>query len=62
MKSITIRPPRSRSLICLPISDAASRFVLRAVSSISPPFVDLAEFISIEVNASPESITNEAPD
>ena len=62
MKSITIRPPRSLSFTCLPISVAASRFVLSAVSSISVPFVDLAELMSIEVNASPLSITNEPPD
>ena len=52
MKSITIRPPISLSLICLDISSAASRLVLRAVSSISLPLVDFAEFISIEINAS----------
>ena len=62
MKSITIRPPRSLSFTCLPISAAASRFVLSAVSSMSVPFVDLAELMSIEVNASPLSITNEPPD
>ena len=62
MKSITIRPPRSLSFTCLPISAAASRFVLSAVSSMSVPFVDLAELMSIEVNASPLSMTNEPPD
>ena len=59
---MTMRPPKSLNLTCLPISAAASKFVFRAVSSISPPFVDFAELISIEVRASPESITNEAPD
>ena len=62
MKSITISPPRSRSFTCFPISEAASKFVFNAVSSISPPFVDFAEFISIDVRASPESITKDAPD
>ena len=62
MKSMTIRPPKSLSFTCLPISAAASKFVFRAVSSISPPLVDFAEFISIEVRASPESITIDAPD
>ena len=36
---------------------AASRFVLRAVSSISPPFVDFAELTSILVRASVVSKT-----
>ena len=62
MKSMTNNPPKSLNLICRPISLAASKFVLRAVSSISVPFVDLAELISIEVNASPESITSAPPD
>ena len=62
MKSITISPPRSLSFTCLPSSLAASKFVLRAVSSISVPLVDLAELISIDVKASPESMTNEPPD
>ena len=62
MKSITIKPPRSLSFTCLPISAAASKLVFRAVSSISPPLVDLAELISIEVSASPESMTIDAPD
>ena len=59
---MTINPPRSLNLTCLPISEAASRLVLSAVSSISEPLVDFAELISIEVNASPESITNEPPE
>ena len=59
---MTIKPPRSLNLTCLPISEAASRLVLSAVSSISEPLVDFAELISIEVNASPESITKEPPE
>ena len=62
IKSITIRPPKSLNFTCLPISAAASRLVFKAVSSMSPPFVDFAELISIEVSASPESITSDAPD
>ena len=62
IKSMTIKPPRSLSFTCLPISEAASKFVLSAVSSISDPFVDFAELISIEVRASPESITREPPE
>ncbi len=52
MKSITIKPPISLSLNCLAISLAASRFVLRAVSSISEAPVALDELISIATNAS----------
>ena len=52
MKSITKSPPKSLILNCLAISSAASKFVLSAVSSMSLPFVDLAEFISIEISAS----------
>ena len=59
---MTINPPRSLNFTCLPISEAASRLVLSAVSSISEPLVDFAELISIEVNASPESITKEPPE
>ena len=51
MKSMIISPERSLILICLAISSAASKFVLSAVSSMSLPFVDLAEFISIEISA-----------
>ena len=61
MKSMTINPPMSLSLNCFPISVAASRFVLNAVSSISLPLVDLAELISIATKASVWSITIEPP-
>ena len=62
MKSITINPPTSLNLNCLAISFAASKFVLRAVSSISLPLVDRAELISIVVIASVGSITIDPPD
>ena len=38
--------------ICLAISSAASKLVLRAVSSISDPLVARAELMSIEIMAS----------
>ena len=62
MKSITTRPPTSLSLNCLATSVAASKFVLKAVSSISLPFVDLAELTSIVVMASVGSITMDPPE
>ena len=62
MKSITTRPPTSLSLNCLATSAAASMFVLKAVSSISLPFVDLEELTSIVVIASVGSITMEPPE
>ena len=49
---MTINPPKSLNRNCLAISIAASMFVAKAVSSMSLPFVDFAEFISIETNAS----------
>ena len=52
MKSMTIRPPMSRSRSCRAISSAASRLVLRAVASMSPPRVLRAELMSIETSAS----------
>ena len=61
MKSMTISPPISRSLNCFPISTADSRFVFKAVSSISLPPVALAELISIATNASVWSITIDPP-
>ena len=45
-----IRPDRSLIFICLAISSAASRFVLKAVSSISEPRVAREELISIEID------------
>ena len=50
MKSITKSPPKSLFSIVRAISSAASKFVLSAVSSMSLPFVDLAEFISIDIS------------
>ena len=62
IKSITTNPPTSLSLSCLAISDAASIFVLNAVSSISLPLVDLAELTSQLSCASVGSITIEPPE
>ena len=62
IKSITTRPPISLIRSCLAISSAASRLVFKAVSSISDPRVDLAEFMSIDTNASVGSITMLPPD
>ena len=62
MKSMTIRPPRSRSLSCRAISSAASRLVANAVSSISSPLVARAELISIETSASVWSMTMLPPE
>ena len=59
---MTTRPPTSLSLSCLATSFAASMLVLKAVSSISLPFVDLAEFTSIVVIASVGSITMDPPE
>jgi hypothetical protein len=47
MKSITTRPPRSRRRNWRATSSAASRLVLNAVSSMSPPLVARAELTSI---------------
>ena len=62
IKSTTIKPPISLSLSCTANESAASKFVLRAVSSISPPFVDLAELTSMLVKASVVSKTIFPPD
>ena len=62
MKSITTKPPRSRKRNWRAISSAASKLVLNAVSSISPPRVARAELISIDVSASVGSITIEPPE
>ena len=62
IKSMTTRPPISLSLSCRAISSAASRFVLKAVSSISEPRVAREELISIEMSASVGSITTDPPD
>ena len=60
MKSMTIRPPTSRSRIWRAISSAASRLVLSAVVSMSVPRVLRAELMSIETSASVWSITMRA--
>ena len=57
MKSITISPDKSLIFICLDISSAASRLVLRAGFSIFDSLVDCPEFISIDINASVGLIT-----
>ncbi|KOS95462.1 ribonuclease E domain protein [Burkholderia mallei] len=62
MKSITIRPPRSRRRNWRATSSAASRFVRVAVSSMSAPLVARAEFTSIATSASVWSITIAPPD
>ena len=62
MKSMTIRPPRSRSRSWRAISSAASRLVLNAVASMSPPLVARAELTSTETSASVWSITIAPPE
>ena len=52
MKSMTTKPPTSRMRSCRAISSAASRLVLVAVVSISPPRVLRAELMSMDTNAS----------
>ena len=61
IKSITTKPPISRSCSWMAISLAASKLVLKAVSSISEPLVARAELISIAVSASVWSKTMVAP-
>ncbi len=62
MKSITIRPPRSRRRIWRATSSAASRLVRVAVSSMSPPLMARAEFTSTDTKASVWSITMAPPE
>ena len=62
IKSMTTRPPKSRSRNWRAISSAASRLVFNAVASISEPLVALAELMSIDTSASVRSITNAPPD
>ena len=62
MKLITIKPPISLSRNWIAITSTASRFALKAVSSILAPLVARAELISIAVNASVASNTIAAPD
>jgi hypothetical protein len=56
MKSMTIRPARSRRRSWRAISSAASRLVFSAVSSMSAP-VERPEFTSIATSASVGLIT-----
>ena len=62
MKSITIRPPRSRRRNWRATSSAASRLVCSAVSSMLPRRVARAELMSIVVSASVWSMTMAPPD
>jgi hypothetical protein len=62
MKSMTIKPPRSRSRNWRAISSAASRLVLNAVCSMSVPRVARAEFTSIATSASVWSMTIAPPE
>ena len=57
MKSMTMRPARSRSRIWRAASSAASRLVLSAVSSIEASRVARPEFTSIATSASVTSMT-----
>ena len=57
-----IKPDRSRILICLAISSEASRFVSSAVLSTFFCFIELPEFISIEMRASVGFITIYPPE
>ena len=62
MKSITIMPPISLNLNWLVITSAASRLVLSIVWDELLPLVNLPVFTSMEVRASPWSITIKPPD
>ena len=62
MKSITIKPPKSRRRSWRAISTAASMLVLKAVSSISPPLVAREELMSMAVSASVMSMTMTPPE
>ncbi len=62
MKSITMMPPRSRSLSWRTISSAASRLFLVTVSSRLPPWpVNLPVLTSITTIASVRSMTSDPP-
>ena len=62
MKSITTSPPKSRKRNWRAASSAASRLVRVAVSSMSPPRVERAEFTSTATSASVWSMTMLPPD
>jgi len=57
MKSMTMSPPMSLSRSWRAISRAASRFVRKAVSSMSRSFEERPEFTSMAHRASVRSIT-----
>ena len=61
MKSITTKPPKSRRRIWRATSSAASILVRNAVSSMSAPRVERAEFTSTDTKASVWSITIAPP-
>jgi hypothetical protein len=62
MKSMTIRPPRSRRRSWRASSSAASRLVLKRVSSISAPLVERPELTSTATSASVWSMTMAPPE
>ena len=62
IKSITIRPAKSLRRSCRATSSEASKFVLRAVSSIDASLVALPELTSIATSASVMPITIYPPD
>ena len=62
MKSTTIRPPKSRRRNWRATSSAASRLVLKAVSSMSAPRVERPELTSTETSASVWSMTMAPPE
>ena len=62
MKSMTIKPPKSRKRIWRATSSAASKLVRVAVSSMSPPLMARAELTSTDTKASVWSITIAPPD
>ncbi|MNT57979.1 hypothetical protein D3C72_1953890 [compost metagenome] len=62
MKSMTIKPPKSRRRSWRATSSAASQLVLKAVVSMSEPRVARAELTSTETSASVWSMTMAPPD
>ena len=61
IKSMTIRPPKSRKRNCRPISSAAWTLVLKAVISTSFSRVERPELMSMATKASVGSMTKEPP-
>ncbi|MCY1539647.1 hypothetical protein D9M68_752440 [compost metagenome] len=62
MKSMTIKPPRSRRRSWRATSSAASELVRSAVSSMSAPRVERAELTSTDTSASVWSMTMAPPE